>query len=134
MGTLKPYIISEDARSQAEFYTQTLGGKIESILTHEQGMGAQNEFKDKIMHMCFSVAGENNIFMADAVEPVTQGNGIALTIEYPTKAEAGAAFSKVSAGGNVRAPFEMQPFGIFYGEAIDKYGVTWMITAQPEEE
>jgi len=132
MGILKPYILSEDARAQAEFYTKSLGGQIVSVLTHEQAMGAQNEFKDKVMHMCFSVAGENYIFMADAIEPVTQGTGIALSVEYPTKSEAGEAFAKISAGGNVKAPFEMQPFGIFYGEVTDKYGVIWMITAEPK--
>jgi PhnB protein len=27
---------------------------------------------------------------------------------------------------------ELQPFGVFYGELTDKYGVTWMITAEPK--
>jgi len=39
-----------------------------SIITHEQAMGTQQEYKDKVMHMCLSVAGENYIFMADTIE------------------------------------------------------------------
>lgn len=35
MGALKPYLMSEDARAQAEFYTKALGGEIVSIITHE---------------------------------------------------------------------------------------------------
>jgi PhnB protein len=50
MGTLKPYIFSEDARTQADFYTQSLGGEIVSVGTHGELIGAQNEFKDKVMH------------------------------------------------------------------------------------
>jgi len=129
MAKLKPYILSEDARAQAEFYTQALGGRIESVTTHEQAMGAQNEFKDKVMHMCFSIPGENYIFMADAIEPVTRGGDIALSVEFGTQEEASAAFDKLSEGGKVKHPIELQPFGIFYGELVDKYQVTWMITA-----
>jgi PhnB protein len=132
MGTLKPYLLSEDARTQAEFYTQSLGGEVVSIMTHEQAMGAQNEFKDKIMHMCIAVAGENYIFMADAIEPFTQGTGISLSIGYKTEEEASEAFGKLAAGGNVKFPIEMQPFGLFYGELTDKYNVSWMITAEPQ--
>src|SRR4051812_45733273 len=132
MGTLKPYLISEDARSQAEFYIQSLGGQVVSVLTHEEAMGVQNEHKDKVMHMCIAVAGENNIFMADAMEPFTPGSGISLSIAYNTEAEAREAFEKLSAGGNVKFPFEFQPFGIFYGELTDKFGVSWMLTYEPQ--
>jgi PhnB protein len=132
MGTLKPYLLSENARSQAEFYIQSLGGEIVSVTTHEQAMGTQNEFKDKVMHMCIAVAGENYIFMADAIEPFTQGPGVSLSIAYKTEAEASEAFEKLAAGGNVKFPFELQPFGLFYGEFTDKYGVSWMITHEPQ--
>jgi len=132
MGTLKPYILSKDARTQAEFYTQSLGGEIVSVGTHGELMGAQNEFKDKVMHMCLAVAGGNYIFMADAIEPFTQGTGISLTIEYKTESEASEAFTKLAVGGNVKYPIEMQPFGVFLGELTDKYGIIWMITAAPK--
>lgn len=132
MAVLKPYLLSEDARSQADFYIQSLGGEIVSITTHEQAMGAQNEFKDKVMHMCIAVAGENNIFMADAIEPLTQGTNFSLSVDYKTETEAREAFEKLQAGGQVKYPFEQQPFGLFLGQLIDKYGVNWMITAEPK--
>lgn len=132
MGVMKPYIISEDARAQAAFYTEALGGEIVSLSTHGELMGAQNEFKDKVMHMCLSVAGENYIFMADSMEPLIQGNGVALTIAYHTESEAYEAFSKLAAGGSVGHPIEKQPFGIYYGDLVDKFGIKWMITAEPK--
>lgn len=132
MGVLKPYLISEDARAQAEFYMQSLGGEIMSLSTHGELMGVQNEWKDKVMHMCVMVAGKNAIFMADAIEPVTQGSGVALTIAYETESEAKEAFSKLAVGGHVKHPIEMQPFGIFYGELTDKFGIVWMITTEPK--
>jgi PhnB protein len=131
MGNLKPYIFSENARTQAEFYIQSLGGEIVSVSTHGELMGAQNEFKDKVMHMCLAVPG-GNIFMSDAIEPFIQGTGIALTIDYKTESEASEAFAKLAAGGYVKYPIKMQPFGVFYGELTDKYGIIWMITAEPK--
>ncbi|RED63272.1 VOC family protein [Cohnella lupini] len=132
MGNLKPFITSEDARSQAEFYLQSLGGEIASISTHGDLMGAQNEFKDKVMHMCVLVAGGNAIFMADAIEPFTPGTGISLALELPTETEASEAFAKLAVGGNVKYPIGLQPFGLFFGELTDKFGIHWMITAAPK--
>ncbi len=100
-----------------------------SVITHGEIMGSESEYADKVMHMCLSVAGGNAIFMADAIEPLTQGSGIALSIEYKTEAEAREAFAKLAADGTVKQPIEMQPFGLFYGELIDKYGIVWMMTA-----
>jgi PhnB protein len=127
MGNLTPYILSDDARSQAEFYKQTLDGEILSLMTHEQLMGAQHEFKDKVMHLSMVVAGGSSIFMSDSLD---QGPGISLSISYKTESEASEAFSKLAIGGKVKYPIELQPFGLFYGELTDKYGITWLITTE----
>ncbi|REK71313.1 VOC family protein [Paenibacillus paeoniae] len=134
MGQLKPYIISEDAKTQGEFYIDALGGKVMSILTHEEAMGAQHAAKDKVMHMCIEVAGDNFIFLADAMEPFTQGSGLYLSLELDSESQAREAFEKLSIGGQVKYPFEFQPFGLFLGEVADKYGVWWMITAHRKAE
>lgn len=132
MGQLTPYIISEDARSQSEFYVQALGGEILTLMTHEQLMGAQHVSKDKVMHMSMVIAGGNPIFMADAFEePLTYGSGITLSIAYKTESEADEAFAKLAAGGNVKHSIKQQPFGMYFGELSDKYGVRWTITAEP---
>ncbi|MBD2871350.1 VOC family protein [Paenibacillus arenilitoris] len=134
MGVLKPYLLSEDARAQADFYVQALGGEIMFLSTHGELMGAQNELKNKVVHMCVVVAGGNPIFMADAIEPIAQGTNFSLSIEYKTEAEARDAFDKISAGGRVKYPFALQPFGLYLGEAADQFGVIWMITAEPQAE
>jgi PhnB protein len=132
MGDLRPFLLSEDARGQAEFYVQSLGGEIKSIVTHGQATGVQNELKDKVIHLCVHVAGNNAVFMADSIEPFARGSGILLNISYKASSEAGAAFANLAVGGQVKQPFEQQPFGLFYGEVTDRYGVTWMITADAE--
>lgn len=70
------YIFSEDARAQADFYTQSLGGEILSVMTHGQLPNANEETKDKVMHLSLVAAGIN-FLMSDAVfEPIKQGNSI----------------------------------------------------------
>ncbi|WP_224726116.1 hypothetical protein [Paenibacillus vietnamensis] len=64
-----------------------LGGEIVSVITHEEAMGAQNEYKDKIMHMCVALPGSSNIFMADAIEPFQHGTGVYLSLEFQSEAE-----------------------------------------------
>ncbi|MBJ9987468.1 VOC family protein [Paenibacillus sp. S28] len=129
MGVLKPFIYSEDARGQADFYIRSLGGNLESVITHGESMGVQNDLQDKVIHMCLSVAGGNYIFMSDSMESNLQGNNMSLNIDYPSSEEARGAFSKLADGGHVIYPFEQQPFGLYLGELTDRFGVRWMITA-----
>lgn len=129
MGALKPFIQSKDARAQADFYLQALGGKLMSVGTHGELTGAENEHKDKVMHMCIAVAGENYVFLADAIEPIDSGSAISLSIGYGSQDEAREAFGQLAEGGQIRHPIEMQPFGLYYGELTDKFGIRWMITA-----
>lgn len=132
MGILQPFIFSEDARAQADFYVKSLGGEIVSIITYGDTMGTQSEGKDKVLHMCVSVAGENSIFMADSMEPISQGSGISLNVRYRTESEAREAFEKLAEGGIVKQPIGWQPFGVYLGELTDKYGMMWMINAEPQ--
>nr|WP_325168587.1 hypothetical protein [Paenibacillus sp. S28] len=41
------YIFSEDARAQAEFYVQALGGEIVSVQTHGELPHATEEYKER---------------------------------------------------------------------------------------
>lgn len=125
MAKLTPYIISEDARAQAEFYRHALGGEILSVVLHDQ---PQEAFKDKVMHLSMVVGG-TNLFMTDSVfGAVSRGNGMNLSLEFATEAEAYEAFNNLAEGGNVTHPLAPAFWGTLYGEVDDKFGVTWMIT------
>lgn len=43
-------------------------------------------------------------------------------------AKSQANFYIDSLGGESKYPFALQPWGAYYGEVIDRFGVTWMIT------
>ncbi|NOU92431.1 VOC family protein [Paenibacillus sp. LMG 31456] len=132
MAKHTPYIFSEDARSQAEFYTNALGGEIQSIMTFGQLPDANETNKDRILHLSLMAAGVN-ILMCDSVfEPIQHGNAIHLCLEFSTEEEAYEAFGKLAEGGNVKHPLGEAFWGALFGQIEDKFGVLWMITTEPK--
>ncbi|MFC0392566.1 VOC family protein [Paenibacillus mendelii] len=132
MAKQTTYIMSEDARAQAEFYTYALGGEILSVMTHGQLPEAKEELKDKVVNLSL-MAGGINFLMSDSVfEPIIRGNAINLSLEFTTEAEARDAFDKLAEGGKVKCPLEPAFWGALYGHIEDKYGVMWMITTEPK--
>ncbi|RJE88369.1 VOC family protein [Paenibacillus sp. 1011MAR3C5] len=128
MAKYTTYIVSENARAQAEFYTYAFGGEILSVMTHGQLPGAAEELKDKVVNLSL-VAGGIHFMMSDSVfEPVICGNSINLSFEFATEAEARDVFDKLAEGGIVKCPLEPAFWGALYGQVEDKYGVPWMIT------
>ncbi|WP_028402830.1 VOC family protein [Ectobacillus panaciterrae] len=137
MATITTYIISEDSRTQAEFYIQALGGKIKSVMTHGQLPDANDKLKDKVLHMEF-VAGSVDFFMTDSYfslffhgNTIIRGNNISLNLAFQTEEEAHEAFEKLSQGGKINKPLEQAFWGGLHGELEDKFGVIWMITNVP---
>lgn len=129
-ANLTPYIVSKDARAQAEFYTQALGGEVQSVMTHGQLPGAAEEIRDKVMHMVLTVAGGNVLFLSDAFGPVGTEGSIALGLSFGDADTARQAYSNIAEGGTQIYPLELQPWGAYYGEVVDKFGIKWMIVQQ----
>jgi PhnB protein len=127
---LTPYLMSEDARKQAETYKQALGGEIQSVMTFGQAPGTPEAIKDKVMHMALTVAGGNTLFLSDSFEQDGGSRGIALALAFESEAEARQAFTNLSEVGSVKYPFDLQPWGAYYGEIVDKFGIRWQIVKQ----
>ena len=125
---LNSYLMSEDARSQADFYVESLGGEILSLKIFDEAPGTPDAMKDKVMHLSLMVAGSNILMISDSFEPVSSSRSISLALTYDIESEAREAYTKLGVGGENKYPFALQPWGACYGEVIDKFGVTWMIT------
>ncbi|MFB5192618.1 VOC family protein [Alicyclobacillus fastidiosus] len=132
MAKLTPYFYSEDARAQAQFYVQALGGEIHSQMTYGQAPGTDEALKDKIIHMAFSAAGVN-FYIADTMHQTPASNsGFDLSLEFKTDEEAQQAFSNLSEGGQVIMPLEKQFWGSLFGRLEDKYGIKWQVTTEAQ--
>jgi PhnB protein len=134
MAKLTPYFYSEDARAQAQFYVQALGGEIGDQMTYGQAPGTDESMKDKIIHMAFTAAGVN-FYMADADathEPLSRSGGFDLNLEFKTDDEAHRAFANLAEGGNVLMPLEKQFWGTLFGRIEDKFGIKWQISTEAQ--
>jgi PhnB protein len=130
MAKLYPYIFSEDARKQAAFYAEALGGEVISIKTFGEMPNASEEMKDKVMHLVLSAVGQH-FFMADSVmAPMQQGNQIDLTLEFATEEEARKVFEGLAQGGKVIMPFDRMFWGAMFGRVEDPFGVRWQIATE----
>jgi len=120
--------LSEDARAQAGFYVESLGGEIRYMTTFGETPGTPEAIKDKVMRMALTLAGANALMLSDSFEPVAYNRSISLSLSYDDLTEARAAYAKLSEGGESKYPLAPQPWGADYGEVVDRFGVTWMIT------
>jgi len=127
---LTPYIVSTDARAQADFYIQALSGEVQSLMTHGQLPGAAVEIHDKVMHMVLSVAGGNVLFLSDAFGPVGTEGSVAFGLAFDDVDTARQAYTNLAEGGTQIYPLDLQPWGAYYGEVVDKFGIKWMIVQQ----
>ncbi|MDF2669082.1 MAG: hypothetical protein K0R67_1388 [Paenibacillus sp.] len=128
------YIFSEDAKAQAEFYTNALGGEILSIMTYGQLPDAQKGLEDKVLHLSLVAAGVN-FFMCDSIhEPIRKGNSINQCLEFATETEAHEAFNNLAEGGFIKDPLKPAFWGTLFGLLEDKFGVFWMITTEAAAE
>ncbi|MGN7490342.1 VOC family protein [Paenibacillus sp. SAF-054] len=127
---LNAYIRSDNARVQAEFYKEALGGEIIVAKSYGEIPGTPEAMKDKIMHLAVSLAGSNILMLSDAFEPLAANRSINLGLSYDSEFEARTAYEKLGEGGELVYPFELQPWGAYYGEVVDKFGVTWQIVKQ----
>jgi PhnB protein len=125
MARLSPYIYSEDARKQAEFYVKALRGEIISVKTYADMPNAPEEMKNQVMHLVLKV-GEQQFFLADS-SMIQAGNQIDIALEFDTEAQAKLIFTGLSEGGEVIMPFEKMFWGTMFGRVEDPYGVRWQI-------
>lgn len=125
MPKLTPYIFSQNAREQSDFYAAALGAELISVRTFGEIPGFPEKRKDSIMHLVMQL-GEIQLFMADA-DTVQSGTQLDLAVEFETEDQARQAFDALSRGGQVLMQMESMPWGTLLGRVQDRYGLRWQI-------
>jgi PhnB protein len=124
------------------FYQSVFRGELTPIVRFKdmpvEGMKIAKADEDKVMHVGLPI-GKNQVLMAtDALESlghkVVQGNNFHISVNLETKEEADRVFRALSSGGKVQMPIADQPWGDYYGNFQDKFGVQWMVSySYPKE-
>ncbi len=129
-----PYLFfNGNCEAAFKFYEQVLGGKIESMMTHEGSPAAGHvpaDWGKKIIHARMSL-GDSLLMGSDAPPghfQKPQGFSINLAINDPAAAE--RVFNALSKNGTVQMPFAQTFWAFRFGMLVDQFGMPWMINCE----
>ena len=131
---LNPYLFfNGQCEAAFKFYAETLGGKIETMLTHAGTPSEQHvpaEWRDKIMHARLTVGDQ--VLMASDAPPETykQPKGFFVSIQLKDKANAERIFKALAEGGTIQMPFEKTFWAAGFGMCVDRFGIPWMVNCE----
>ncbi|SKC39940.1 VOC family protein [Krasilnikoviella flava] len=136
MVRLTPYLSFKNQAAEAlEFYRSVLGGELDlsrfGDMPADSGMPIEDADKDLLMHGQLDTPSGLTLMAADTgsmmpyVAP-TSGVTVALTGGHEDYDYVASAYAKLAEGGTDAMPFDKAPWGDFYGQVTDRYGITWM--------
>jgi PhnB protein len=128
--TLNPYVsFKTEAREAMEFYRSVLGGELTASTFDEFEMPVGEGEGSLVMHSQLVTPGGLVLMGADTPNSMeyTPGTNITIAISGEDIDELRGYFDGLSEGGSIFVPLEKAPWGDYYGQFVDKFGVGWMI-------
>lgn len=125
-----PYLsFRGQAREAMSFYQSIFGGELKVTTFAEGGMsGADGVQPDQVMHS--QLDGPVMLMGSDVPEsmPFTQGSTISMCFSGDASGldTCREYWSKLAEGGAVGMALDLAPWGDYYGNLTDKYGINWM--------
>jgi PhnB protein len=128
---LVPYLDFDGRCEEAvEFYRRALGAEPAMLVRFKDSPdrsmispGSEN----KVMHTSFRI-GDTTVMASDGhCQGRTHFQGISLSLNVSSEAEAKRLFAALSDGGQVRMPLTKTFFSPAFGMLADRFGVSWMI-------
>ncbi|MDN5761578.1 MAG: VOC family protein [Microlunatus sp.] len=130
MALLNPYLnFRGDAREAVQFYAAVFGGTPDiSTFADFQMPGIAEGEADNVMHSQLTTPAGFTLMVSDAPSsmPGDINNGT-VSISGDEIEEIRGYWDKLSDGGQVSMPLEQAPWGDFFGQLTDRFGVSWMV-------
>ena len=138
MATTCIYLNFDGTTEEAfTFYRSVFGGEFSSLIRFSDfpELSEHRKMTEKerrgIMHIELPLLGGVRLRGTEAPKSfgfdLTFGNNTYICLEPDTKEEADRLFAALSEGGTVQAPLQDMPWGAYYGDLLDRFGVQWMI-------
>src|SRR6266496_1074 len=128
---LNPYISFKDnAREAMEFYKSVFGGTLTLSTYSEYPMPDMDDSEaDKIMHGMLEAENGITFMGADTPKamPYNEGQRVTLALNGDDEETLRGYWDKLAGGGHIDMPLNKAPWGDFFGQLTDRYGVQWMV-------
>ena len=138
--TINPYLYFDGNCEEAfTFYETVFRKKISHISKYKDvPKSAGNIFQEsdeKIMHVTLPLSKETMLNGSDhalAYEEMVKNKTFSLIIHTDSKEEVDRLFGGLSQNGQIKVPVGLTFWGAYYGQCIDKFGISWKITLASE--
>ena len=132
-----PYLsFNGECEAAFKFYENLLGGKITYSETWGNSPACDAmppEAKNLIMHTTLDLGG-SLLMGADALPAqYEQPNGMHVTLHFKDAVEAQRVFEALAEAGKTQMPFGPTFFSVGFGMCADRYGIPWMVLAEPPQ-
>jgi PhnB protein len=133
MLKVHPYLnFNGNTRIAFEFYAQVLRGKLDMQTFAESPMAEQADpsWRDKIVHARLTI-GDAVLMASDAPDDrYLRPQGIHISLQVDTAAEADRIFGALAEGGEVTIPIQETFWAERFGMCVDRFGIPWMINCE----
>ncbi|WP_028549565.1 VOC family protein [Paenibacillus sp. UNC451MF] len=138
---LIPYLVMNgNAKEAIEFYEKALNAKVIQSLTFAN-MPENPEFpmpdsaKELIAHALLKV-GETDLMLSDTFpgQPHQSGNQVTICISTRDASESKQMYEALQQGGHVKMPLEETHFSPAFGNVRDKFGITFQIFTEGQQQ
>lgn len=135
---LTPYITLEGRAKEAiQFYEQTIGAEILSIITYGEMPDMPNTFTDDLKNLVAHAklkVGETELMFSDAPggSPIENGKRVTICITTNDVEKSKRIYEALQQDGQVNMQFKEEPFSPGFGDVTDKFGVTFQIYTEIE--
>jgi PhnB protein len=117
-----------------EFYRKALGAKVEMLLRFKDSPNPEMSppgSGHKVMHTCLRI-GDTAVMATDGECQGKPGfQGFSLTVTAADDEDAKRRFAALAEGGQVKMPLAKTFFASSFGTVADRFGVSWMVIANP---
>ncbi|MBB6127544.1 VOC family protein [Mucilaginibacter lappiensis] len=134
MITINPYLnFAGNTEDAFNFYKSIFGGEFAVVMRYKDTFEAERTAdadKDKLMHVALPI-GKGNMLMGTDVlgqmaQDLVQSNSFYICMNGETPEETEKLFAALAVGGKVVYPFDKAPWGGYFGQLVDQFGIQWM--------
>jgi PhnB protein len=130
---VQPYLTFDGRCEEAiEFYRKTLGAEVQMLMRVKDAPDPNIPMPaDKVLHSCLKI-GDTLVMATDGeCQGKPAFHGFSLSLSAADAAEAKRRFAALAEGGQVKMPLAKTFFASSFGMVADRFGVSWMVIANP---